>query len=160
MEFSKIISKNFLCSGAPTQVATVGIEALDVSTGTLYIQNRIPSGTSWVVKSKNYYQTTDISWDAITGKPTYFPFKITEVEIDFGSFPVSSKRLTISDETVTPSSMIVVTPSGNVATGRVGDDWEWDSIVFSAKPNAGSFTLTANASGRIRGKRKILYTWQ
>lgn len=56
MEFSKIISQNFLCSGVPVQVATVGIEALDVSTGTLYIQKKIPSGTSWSVKSKNYFQ--------------------------------------------------------------------------------------------------------
>ncbi len=66
MNFSKIISQNFLCSGAPTQVATVGIEALDVSTGTLYIQKKIPSGTSWVVKSKNYFQTIDLAEHSVS----------------------------------------------------------------------------------------------
>lgn len=71
MNFSKIISQNFLCSGVPVQVATVGVEALDVSTGTLYIQKKIPNGTSWVVKSKNYYQTSDqqVYWDEILDKP-------------------------------------------------------------------------------------------
>lgn len=85
---------------------------------------------------------------------------LTETEIDFGTLPVQGKRFTITEASITTSSLIMVSPSGNVATDRVGDDWEWDSINFSAKPNTGTFTLTANASGRIRGKRKILYSWQ
>lgn len=85
---------------------------------------------------------------------------ITEAEIDFGTTPVRSKKFTITEASITALSKIIVTPSGNVATGRVGDDYEWDSINLTAKPNAGTFTLTAFASGRIRGKRKILYTWQ
>lgn len=85
---------------------------------------------------------------------------LTETEIDFGTTPVVSKKFTITEASITTSSLVMVAPSGNVATSRVGDDWEWDSIVFSAKPNTGTFTLTANASGLIRGRRKILYTWQ
>ncbi len=50
----------------PVQVATVGIEALDVSTGTLYIQKKIPSGTSWSVKSKNYFQTIDLAEHSVS----------------------------------------------------------------------------------------------
>jgi hypothetical protein len=85
---------------------------------------------------------------------------LTETEIDFGSLPVQGKKFTITQAGVLPASLVSVSPSGNVATSRVGDDYEWDSINFSAKPNTGTFTLTAYASGRIRGKRKILYTWQ
>jgi hypothetical protein len=85
---------------------------------------------------------------------------ITETEIDFGSLPVQGKKFTITQAGVLPASLVSVSPSGNVATDRVGDDYEWDSINFSAKPNTGTFTLTAYASGRIRGKRKILYSWQ
>ena len=85
---------------------------------------------------------------------------LTETEIDFGSLPVQGKKFTITQAGVLPASLVSVSPSGNVATDRVGDDYEWDSINFSAKPNTGTFTLTAYASGRIRGKRKILYSWQ
>jgi hypothetical protein len=53
----------------------------------------------------------------------------------------------------------VVSPSGSVATGRVGNDWEWDSIALSALAGTGSFVVTAKASGRIRGKRKIYYSF-
>lgn len=85
---------------------------------------------------------------------------LTETEIDFGSLPVQGKKFTITQAGVLPASLVSVLPSGNVATGRVGDDYEWDSINFTAKPNTGTFTLTAYASGRIRGKRKIIYSWQ
>ena len=85
---------------------------------------------------------------------------LTETEIDFGSLPVQGKKFTITQAGVLPASLVSVSPSGNVATGRVGDDYEWDSINFTAKPNTGTFTLTAYASGRIRGKRKIIYSWQ
>jgi hypothetical protein len=84
---------------------------------------------------------------------------VTEIEIDFGTTPVRAKRFTITDALVTGSTKkILVNPSGNVATGRGSDDWEWDSIQFAAKANTGNFTLYANASGKILGKRKIFYT--
>jgi len=85
-------------------------------------------------------------------------FAITEAEVDFGAKPVKSKTFTITDGTVTAASKIMITSSGTVATGRVGDDWEWDSINFTAKAASGQFTVTAFASGRVRGARKIFYT--
>lgn len=81
----------------------------------------------------------------------------TEVEIDFGTNPVRSKRFTVTDASVTALSRIVATGSSAPATGRVGNDWEWDSISFAASPGVGQFTLTAYASGRVRGPRKVLY---
>lgn len=83
---------------------------------------------------------------------------ISEIEIDFGTKPVTSKRFTITNASVTTLSKIQVLPSGNSATGRGSDDWEWDTITFAAKGNTGNFTLYAKASGRIGGKRKIFYT--
>lgn len=83
---------------------------------------------------------------------------LTETEIDFGAAPVRSKRFTIVDGSVTAASKIIVSPSGNVGTGRVGDDWEWDSVSFAAKAGSGSFTISAHASGRIRGNRKVYYS--
>ena len=85
---------------------------------------------------------------------------LTELELNFGSTPVRGKKFTIEYFPITSASLIAVYPSGNTAFERVGDDWEWDSIVFSAKPNLGSVTITARASGLIRGRRKILLTWQ
>lgn len=85
---------------------------------------------------------------------------LTEIEVDFGTKPIRSKKFTITAAGVTGTSKIIVTPSGNVATGRVGDDWEWDSIATSAKAGSGQFTLTCFASGKVAGKRKFYYTYQ
>lgn len=94
-----------------------------------------------------------------------FPFtgtgifgKTVEVEIDFGSIPISEKLFTITDSLSATTSLITVRPSGNPATNRGSDDWQWDSIQFAAKGNTGNFTVYAKASGKIGGKRKILYT--
>lgn len=86
-------------------------------------------------------------------------FSLTEIEVDFGTKPVRSKKFTITNASITGSSKIIVSPSGNVATGRVGDDWEWDSISASAKAGTGQFTLTCFASGKVAGKRKFYYTY-
>lgn len=85
---------------------------------------------------------------------------LTEIEVDFGSKPIKSKKFTITDASITGASKIIVSPSGNVATGRVGDDWEWDSISTSAKAGTGQFVLTCFASGKVAGKRKFYYTYQ
>ncbi len=85
---------------------------------------------------------------------------LTEIEVDFGTKPIRSKKFTITAAGVTGTSKIIVTPSGNVAAGRVGDDWEWDSIATSAKAGTGQFVLTCFASGKVAGKRKFYYTYQ
>ena len=83
---------------------------------------------------------------------------LVEEEIDFGVKPITSKRFTITNASATSLSKIQVLQSGNTATGRGSDDWLWDTVTFAAKGNTGDFTLYAKASGRISGKRKILYT--
>ncbi|MFN0027719.1 MAG: hypothetical protein ACKV2O_11170 [Acidimicrobiales bacterium] len=87
---------------------------------------------------------------------------VTRIEIDFGTpgadKPSYSKTFTVVDAAVSPTSDIAVTPSGRVATGRVGDDWAWDGLSLSALAGTGSFTLTANAQpGPVLGRRTVQY---
>jgi hypothetical protein len=82
----------------------------------------------------------------------------TEVEIDFGTTPQWSKTFTVTDADCTTSALVQVVQSGNVATGRVGNDAEWDGLVLAALPGTGSFVLTALAvPGPIVGARKVAY---
>lgn len=82
-----------------------------------------------------------------------------EIEIDFGSSPVTGASFTITDANVTPTTKILLAPSGNAATGRVGNDYTWDSILFSTVPGTGNFVLDAlvNNGGSVVGKRKLFY---
>lgn len=83
---------------------------------------------------------------------------LTEVEIDFGSTPVTSKTFTITDAAVTgPTKNILVYTSPNVATGRAGNDWELDMPFFSALAGTGDFTLSVIFHSHVVGKRKINY---
>lgn len=82
----------------------------------------------------------------------------TEVEIDFGSDPVYDATFTITDALISGTSKVALLASGNAATGRTSDDWQWDSGSFAAKPASGSATCYAQFSpGPIVGKRKLIY---
>lgn len=83
---------------------------------------------------------------------------VFEIEIDFGLKPVRSKRFVISQSLLLPTNKIIVNPSGNVATGRGIDDWEWDTIQFAAKSLTNEWILYAYSNTRIGGKRKIYFT--
>jgi hypothetical protein len=83
---------------------------------------------------------------------------LIEIEIDFGNIPIKSKRFIINDVLANTSSKIIVNPSGNIATARGLDDWEWDSINFAVKSNLGSFVIYAKSNTKVGGKRKIFYT--
>ena len=82
---------------------------------------------------------------------------LTEVEIDFGTTPINNKTFTITDGTITNTKKIIVFTSPNNATGQLGNDWEVDGAVFSAKANTGNITLYVNAPFSMNGKRKIYY---
>lgn len=82
----------------------------------------------------------------------------TSTEVDFGTAPTYSATFTVVDGAVDASSKIVAVPDGETATGRVGNDWEWDGIIFACVPASGEFTLTALATpGPVVGKRKVFY---
>jgi hypothetical protein len=98
--------------------------------------------------------STTATWQAAGAGSTVW----TTTEIDFGSTPSYGGTFTIADGSVTAGSDIAVTPSGKVATGRVGNDWEWDVVMLSALPASGSFDVTASSiSGPLVGKRMIQY---
>jgi len=82
---------------------------------------------------------------------------LVETEIDFGTQPINNKTFTITNGVVINTNKIIVFPSPNNATGQIGNDWEVDSAIFSAKANTGNITLYVNAQFSISGKRKIYY---
>jgi len=82
----------------------------------------------------------------------------TSAEVDFGTTPTYSKTFTVTDASVSSSSKVVAVPDGAVATGRAGNDWEWDGVIFACVPGTGEFTLTGLATpGPIVGRRKVYY---
>ena len=95
--------------------------------------------------------------DLVGGGST--PIAITEVEIDFGTKPVTSKSFTVTDAAVSATSKITLVPSAKTATGRVNtDDMEWDGLNLAAVAGTGSFTVYAVANpGPVVGKRVINY---
>ena len=120
----------------------------------LYPQEFFPSQTG----NSGKYLTTDgttASWASVAAGAANW----TETSIDFGSdVPKYDATFTVVDATVTPASKIAVVPSGTVASGRVGNDWEWDGLILSALPGSGSFTLSATAfPGPVVGRRTVQY---
>ncbi len=86
-------------------------------------------------------------------------FAVTETEVDFGTKPTTDATFTVTDAAITATSKIIVTESGNPATGRADGDSLWDSITYAAKAATGQFTLYAKASGAVAGPRKLYYTY-
>ena len=85
---------------------------------------------------------------------------VTEVEIDFGTaFGYYDKTFVVTDAGVSGTSKILITQSGNAATGRQADENQLDALICNALPAAGSFTLSCSAvPGPVAGKYKIFYT--
>jgi hypothetical protein len=86
-------------------------------------------------------------------------FILTEVEVDFWSIPVNTKKFTITDAEITTNSKIIVSTSWNTATDRVGNDWEFDSCTFSAKAWTWNFTISVVSNWHLRWKRKLFYSF-
>lgn len=85
-------------------------------------------------------------------------FTGVETEIDFGTTPVFDKAFTITDAGVSATSKILVTQSGNAATGRQQDENEMDPLHCWTLPAAGSFTLRCRGlEGPVAGKFKVFY---
>lgn len=81
----------------------------------------------------------------------------TEVEIDFGGIDTPITSWTITDASVSPTSKILVWPSPNPATGRIGNDWSVDQVTLSAESGTGILIVYAASPYRIIGPRKIYY---
>jgi hypothetical protein len=114
------------------------------------------SGTFTFITAPQTGDIITVQFQTTASAPT--SLTTTEIEVDFGTQPVTSKRFTITDAGVTGTTKIMAVSSGTIATDRVGDDYEWDSVAYACRSGTGTFTLLAKASGRIRGKRKVYYT--
>jgi len=85
-------------------------------------------------------------------------FSSTQIEIDFGTTPTSSKTFTIIDSNVSTTSHMITVQSGAAPTGRSADENEMDPIIFSGTPSTGQFTLIATSlNGPVVGKYKVNY---
>jgi type III secretory pathway component EscV len=83
---------------------------------------------------------------------------ITQIEVDFGTTPTAYQTFTVLDNSVSPTSNLIVTQSGNAPTGRSADENQMDPIIFSATSGTGGFTLIASAlNGPVVGKYKVNY---
>lgn len=79
------------------------------------------------------------------------------IEIDFGTIPVSSASFTITDVSVLSTNDILVFTETDPATGRLGNDWDFDMPFFSTIASNGSFTLSVVFNHFVVGKRNVKY---
>lgn len=133
---------------AAAKTPTAATALLNVFTALL--QGMVPAsggGTSNFLRA-------DGTWTAPTAS-----LAITETELNFGTSPVASAHFTVTDASVSGTSKIMLTPSGNAPTSGYSDVWEWDSITFAAKAGTGDFTIYASVgTGTVSGKYKVFYT--
>lgn len=109
------------------------------------------AGKSWKFEAEGTFQFPDQSVQTTA-------FSVKEVEITFPSPARRHHKFTISDTHVSPSSKIVVTPSGNAAAGRAADENEMDLISYRAAAGDGEFTVYATClTGLVVGAYKINY---
>ena len=123
------------------------VTTLDVSTAKHGFFPKLPTPTGKYLKD-------DLTWGnpSVGGGVT-----LTQVEIDFGSTPVSSKKFTVTDAGITGTNKILVFPSPTPATGRVGNDFEADIVTMTGLAGTGSFTLTVVSPYLMVGKRNVYY---
>ena len=83
-----------------------------------------------------------------------------ETEIDFGTTNLTQKTFTITDAGVSATSKIVISISGNAATGRNADEIEMEVFYYYATPGTGTFNLFVKSlEGPVVGTYKLFYTY-
>jgi hypothetical protein len=83
-----------------------------------------------------------------------------EIEVDFGTTNLTQKIFTITDAGVSATSKIVISISGNTATGRNADETQMEVFYTFATPGTGAFDLLVKSlEGPVVGTYKLFYTY-
>jgi hypothetical protein len=80
-----------------------------------------------------------------------------EIEINFGTLSNPIRSWLINDNNVSTSNKILVYPSPNPGTDRIGNDWEFDYATFTATASNQSLQIYASTDIAMIGYRKIYY---
>ncbi len=84
--------------------------------------------------------------------------QVKQVEIDFGSLPVSEKSFIVVDASVSPTSHVIGNVAYEAPTGKDLDELEMDELDLKFGPGSGQFTLYAIGEiGYVADKFKVNY---
>lgn len=83
---------------------------------------------------------------------------MSQVEIDFGTTPVSEASFTIADASVTATSKILGMVAYVAPTGKDLDELDMDGLDLKFGPGVGQFTIYARGmDGYVADKFKVSY---
>ena len=129
---------------------TVELDETDIADGDLFYGVDVSDPTD---------DATGTSFKVQAGSLRKTFTRVTEVEIDFGTTPVTSKVFAITDARAVTTHKIVAAQSYAAPTGKTAADNEWDALVLAAYVAVdGTISLVAHAiTGPVVGKFKINY---
>jgi hypothetical protein len=111
----------------------------------------------YATDTKQFYVGTS-SGNVLIGPSNGSGNVVKQIEIDFGSLPVSEAKFLITDASVTSSSHITGSVAYEAPTGKDLDELEMDGLDLKFGPGAGQFTLYAvGENGYVADKFKINY---
>jgi hypothetical protein len=130
---------------------------LQLLRGTLANMPALAIGEPYLTTDTHQFYIGTSGGNALVG-PSAGGGSVKQVEIDFGSLPVSEAKFLITDASVTPSSHIVGSVAYEAPTGKDLDELEMDELDLKFGPGSGQFTLYATGeNGYIADKFKINY---
>jgi hypothetical protein len=141
---------------AETAPASARLAANDPDLSTDNSQYGDLAGTG--VAGQNWRGYAQWQWELLQVVEGLVGGNTSETEIDFGTAPVGSASFVVAAVGCTPTSKVMVWPSSKTATGRVGNDAEWDQLILSAVPGTDQFTINALAvPGPVSGRRVVMF---
>lgn len=130
---------------------------LQLLRGTLANMPTLAVGEPYLTTDTHQFYIGTAAGNALVG-PSAGSSVVKQIEVDFGSLPVSEASFLITDASVTPSSHIVGTVAYEAPIGKDLDELEMDELDLKFGPGTGQFTLYAiGENGYVADKFKINY---